>query len=286
MLRRATDLACLLATQAILLALAAALSLAAVVDVNSLPKPTGYVSDLANVISQPEKDQLEEFCRQVDQQLGVQFAFLTVDSIGDRPIRDFGLDVGRKWGVGSKSTNQGLLTILAIKERQNDIEVGRGLEPYVTDGFAGSVRRAMQPDLRSGQYGAALLGAAQTLAQHIAEGKGVAFSFGGLPERPRPQRSRGESGFPGWLIIVGIFFLFWIIGRGGRRGGRGGGGGGLGNFATGMLVGDLLSGGRRGGGWSDSGGGGGGFGGDSGGGGGFGGFGGGDFGGGGASGNW
>jgi uncharacterized protein len=282
MFSHAADLARCLTIQAILLAFAAVISLAAV-DVNSLPKPTGYVSDLANVISQPEKDRLEELCRQVDQQLGVQFAFLTVDSIGDRPIRDFGLDVGRRWGVGSKNTNQGLLTILAINDRQNDIEVGRGLEPYVTDGFAGSVRREMQPDLRSGQYGAALLGAAQTLAQHIAQGKGVAFSFEGLPERPRPQRARRENGFPGWLIVLGIFFLFWMIGRGGRRGGRGGGG--LGNFATGMLVGDLLSGGRRGGGWSD-GGGGGGFGGDSGGGGGFGGFGGGDFGGGGASGNW
>lgn len=251
------------------------------VDVNSLPQPTGYVSDLANVINPAEKAQLEELCRQADQQLGVQFAFLTVDSIGDRPIRDFGLEVGRKWGVGSKNTNQGLLTILVIQQRQNDIEVGRGLEPYVTDGFAGGVRRAMQPDLRQGQYGAALLGAAQTLAQHIAEGKGVAFTFQGLPEQPRPRPASRNTGFPGWLIILGIFFLFWIIGRGGRRGG--GGGGGLGSFATGMLLSDLIRGGRRGGGWGD--GGGGGFGSGSGGGG-FGGFGGGDFGGGGASGNW
>jgi uncharacterized protein len=283
MLSRAADLVRCLTSLAILVGLATAFALGAV-DVNSLPKPTGYVSDLANVIDQPDKDRLEELCRQVDQQLGVQFAFLTVDSIGDRPIRDFGLDVGRKWGVGSKATNQGLLTILAIQDRQNDIEVGRGLEPYVTDGFAGSVRRAMAPYLRSGQYGPALLGAAQTFAQHIAEGKGIAFTFEGVQPLPQPQRERrGGGGFPGWLIVLGIFFLFWIIGRGGRRGGRGGGGG-LGSFATGMLVGDLLSGGRRGGSWND-GGGGGGFGGDSGGGG-FGGFGGGDFGGGGASGNW
>ncbi len=256
-------------------------TLIAGVDVNSLPSPTGYVSDVANVINPDEKAQLEELCHQVDQQLGVQFAFLTVDTIGDRPIRDFGIDVARKWGVGSKNTNQGLLVILSVQQHQDDMEVGRGLEPYVTDAFSGIVRRGMQEDLRQGQYGAALLGAAQSLAQHIADGKGVSFTFQGAPPpRPRRQRER-SSGFPGWLIILGIFFLFWIIGRGGRRGG---GGGGLGSFATGMLLGDVLGGGRRGGGWG--GGGGGGFGGDSGGGGGFGGFGGGDFGGGGSSGNW
>lgn len=266
------------------LALAASLCMAsaAAADVNSLPPPTGYVNDFANVISPPEKQQLEELCRQVDQQLGVQFAFVTVDDIGDTPIRDFGLDLGRKWGVGSKNTNQGLLAIFVVRQHQDDLEVGRGLEPYVTDGFAGSVRRAMAPDLRAGEYGAALLGAARTLAQHIADGKGVSFTFAGAQPMPRPRPVRHERGIPGWLILLAIFFFFWIIGRGGRRGG--GGGGGIGNFATGMLIGDLLGGGRSGGGWGDSGGGG--FGGDSGGGGGFGGFGGGDFGGGGASGNW
>ena len=267
---------------AILVILFSALA-AGEVDVNSLPKPTGYVEDLAHVLTPEEKSSLEAFCTRVDRELGAQFALVTIDTLGDQPIRDFALDLGRKWGVGSKGTNQGLLVLLAIKDRQNDIEVGRGLEPYVTDGFAGTTRRAMAPELRAGQYGAALTGAAHTLAAQIARGKGIPFSGAELPARPRPRR-RDDSGQFGWLVILLLFFLFWLIGRGGRRGGRGGGSR-VGDFATGVLVGDLLSGGRRrddwGGGW-----GGGGFGGGSGGNGGFGGFGGGDFGGGGASGNW
>ena len=254
------------------------------VDVNSLPNPTGYVEDLAHVLNPQDKEELEAFCQEVDQQLSAQFALVTVDTLGDRPIRDFALDLGRKWGVGSKNTNQGLLIVLAIKDRQNDIEVGRGLEPFVTDGFAGSTRRAMQPDLRAGQYGAALITASRLLADHIAEGKGIPFSAGGSA---RPvQRAHERGGVPSLVMIVILFLVFWLIGRGGRRGGRGGRGGGIGNLATGVLIGDLLGGGRRGGGFGGDWGGGGGFGGGSGGGGGFGGFGGGDFGGGGASGNW
>lgn len=282
MLSCAAEIARRLATQVILTCMVTRTLLCGI-DVDSIPKPTGYVSDLANVISETDKDQLEQLCADVDRQLGVQFAFLTVDTIGDRPIRDFGLDVGRKWGVGSNNTNQGLLVILAVNQRHDDIEVGRGLEPYVTDGFAGSVRRAMAPLLRQGQYGAALIGAAQALAQHVAEGKGIGFSFQGVQPPPRPRPVDREKGVLAWLFILGIFFLFWLIGRGGGRRG----GGGIGDLATGMLIGDLLNRGRRDPRWGgDGGGGGGGFGGGSEGGGGFGGFGGGDFGGGGASGDW
>jgi uncharacterized protein len=274
--RSPAQFACLCAL-AFCLCAAAATALAAV-DANSLPKPTGYVSDLAHVISPEDKEQLEAFCSRVEQQLGVQFALVTIDTLDDQPIRDFALDVFRKWGVGSKKTNQGVLLLLAIKDHKSDIETGRGIEPYITDGFAGGTLRAMRPDLRAGDYGAAMLSAVQAMAQQIAQGKGVAFDAT-LPQREQPRRvvqHRG-GGIPGPLIILGIFLLLWLFGRGGRRGGGGG-------FWTGLLLGNLLGGGRGGwggGGWGDRGG----FGGGSGGGG-FGGFGGGDAGGGGASSNW
>lgn len=248
------------------------------VDVDKLPKPTGYVSDLAHVVDPQSKNQLESFCTQVEQQLGVQFAFVTIDTIGDEPIRDFALELARKWGVGPKKDNQGVLLLLVINDRKSDIETGRGIEPYITDGFAGSTLRAMRPDLRAGDYGRAMLVAAQSMAGQIAQGKGVTFSAQ-VPqsERPVPRLDRQHSGIPGWLLILGIFVLLWLLSRGARRGGGSG-------CLTGFLLGNLFGGGRRGGwggGW-----GGGGFGGGSGGGGGFGGFGGGDFGGGGASSNW
>lgn len=258
----------------VLCALAAQSLLA--VDVNSLPKPTGYVSDLAHVVDAADKDQLEAFCTKVEQELGVQFALVTIDSLGDQPLRDFAIDLARKWGVGDRKSNQGVLLLLVIKDHRDDIETGRGIEPYITDGFAGSTLRAMRPQLRDGNYGAGLLAGARAMADQIAQGKGIAFSDAGPQEHVRPVAVRRGHGIPGPLLILGIFVLLWLLGRGGRRGGGGG-------FWTGMLLGNLLGGGPRfGGGWRD----GGGFGGGSGGGGGFGGFGGGDFGGGGASSGW
>lgn len=249
------------------------------VDVSSLPKPTGYVSDLAHVVSPGDKDELEAFCTRVEQELGVQFALVTIDTLGDQPVRDFAIELARRWGVGSRKDNQGVLLVLVIRDHKDDIETGRGIEPYITDGFAGGTLRSMRPDLRDANYGAALLAGARAMADQIAQGKGVSFA----DNAPQPEQEsrrvafRHRGGIPFPLLILGIFVLLWLFGRGGRRGGGGGG------FLTGILLGNLLGGGNR---WGGGGWGGGGFGGGSGGGGGFGGFGGGDFGGGGASSGW
>jgi uncharacterized protein len=257
---------------------------------NSLPKATGYLNDFAHVVDASSAGQIEQFCTSVEQQLGVQFALVTIDSTDGRDIRDYALDLFRKWGVGSKKDNQGLMLLLAVRDHKSDIETGRGIEPYIVDGFAGSTLRAMRPDLRSNQYGPALLAAARTMAAQIAGGKNIAFNAGAPPPVPETGRDAGSrnshGGIPFVLIVIGFFFLVWLMSRSGRGGGgyRGGGGGG---FLTGMILGNLL-GGRGGfgggGGWGGGGFGDGGSGG--GGGGGFGGFGGGDAGGGGASSDW
>jgi uncharacterized protein len=256
---------------------------ACAVDLSSIPKPTGYVSDLANVIDTSDKEALESFCAKVDHDLGAQFAIVTIKTLGDEPAEDFTLELGRRWGVGNKQ-NEGLLLLLAIQDHRQRIEVGRGLEPYITDGFSGSTMRGMRPLLRQNNYAGALMQGVRALAGRIAEGKNIQFSEAPLIEqRPEPRDDNRGGGIPIGLIIFGaLFVLVLILGR------RGGGGGGGSGFWIGMLLSSLLnSGGRggRGGGWG-GGGGFGGSGGDSGGGGGFGGFGGGDFGGGGASSDW
>jgi uncharacterized protein len=262
-----------------LLALLAASPLAAKVDVDGL-KATGYLNDYAGVVDPASKAAIEQFCYRVQQVLGVQIAVVTLDTVEDEPMEDFGIRLYRHFKIGDAKTNQGILMVLAVKDRKSDIELGRGTEAFLTDGFSGSVLRAMRPDLRSGQYGPAILQGLQSMAAQIAQGKGIEFNSEGLAPVQRRPAQPVRRGFPiPLLILLGFFGLIWLLGRG--RGGRPGGGAAGGNVLLGMLIGNMLSGGRGGGGgW-----GGGGFGGGSGGGG-FGGFGGGDAGGGGASSDW
>lgn len=249
-------------------------------------KPTGYVNDFAHVIDARSKTAIENYAASVERATGVQFAVVTVDTLEDEPIEDVANRLYREWGVGQKGKDEGLLILLAIRDRKQRTEVGYGLEPIIPDGFAGGVLRTIRPILRQGNYGEALYAAVQQYGQRIADSKGVAIE--GRAPRERSRRPGPES-IPWPLIIGGIFLLlllFGAIGRGGRRGGGGGAG-----LLTGLILGQMMGGGRyRGGGghggeWSSGGWGGGGFGG-GGSSGGFGGFGGGDSGGGGASSDW
>jgi uncharacterized protein len=158
-----------------------------------------------------------------------------------------------------------------------DIEVGYDLEEFIPDGFAGeTIRQAMTPHFRNGDYGQGLVEGVTRLVNRIAERRGVT-----LQDVPRDAVvQRRSSGFPIWLIVLIIFVVLSNLGGGGRRRRRGSWGGGpWSGWNSG--IGPFGGGGGFGGGFGGFGGGG--FGG---GGGGFGGFGGGRSGGGGASGGW
>jgi uncharacterized protein len=239
-------------------------------DLNSL-KPQGYISDFSHVLTPQSRQQLEEYCGQVERVTGVQMAVVTIDSLDGQPVEDVANALYRKWGIGKKGKDEGILLLIAVKDHKDRIEVGYGLEPILPDGFEGGVLRQARPLLRQGAYGQAVFAAVGEMGSRIAQAKGVSLDTSPRPRRPASS-SRG-SGIPFIFIAIVVLVLLSFLSR------RGGGGGG--GFLIGMILGNLLGGGGRGG-W----GGGGGFGGGGGGGGGFGGFGGGDSGGGGASGDW
>lgn len=255
----------------------ALVSSAFALDLASL-KPQGYLSDYAYVVDAESRKKIELYCARLQKATGAQVAIVTLQTLEGEPIEDVANDLFRRWGIGKQGEDNGLLFLLAVQDRRSRLEVGRELEPIITDGRSGSVLRDMRPALRESRYGEALWIAATSLGDIIAQSKGVTVDLGpGTPRPTRPQQP-AYDGVPWPLLIGGLFLLLMIMGKGGRRGG--GGGGGMGGLLTGLLLGNVLGGrsaygGSRGGGFGgyDSG--------DT-----FGGFGGGDSGGGGASSNW
>ena len=259
-------------TRFVLLFLATAV-LALGLDTTTL-KPRGYVNDFAGALDARGNQTLETYCAAVEQATQAQIAIVIVKSLDGDPIEDVAVKLFKEWGIGKKGTDEGLLLIMAIQDRKYRAEVGYGLEPIITDGYAGDVWRSVKPILRQGDYGGALYAAVRQFGDRIAGSKGV--SIGGQPI-PRRARQNPAGSFGGAVLGFLMLLFFLAVLSGGRRGG---GGGGAGSLLTGMLLGSMMGRGR-----GDSGWGGGGFGG-GGGGGGFGGFGGGGSGGGGASGGW
>ncbi len=113
-----------------------------------------------------------------------------------QPIEDATNALYRQWGVGKKGKDEGIMFLLAIQDRRDRIEVGYGLEPILPDGFDGSIARSIQPLLRQGAYGPAMIAAAQQIGSAIARAKGVAPQARRAPALPR------EFSWP-WASVAG-----------------------------------------------------------------------------------
>src|ERR1700694_3884618 len=167
--------------------------------------PTGYVSDLAGVITPEARTRLEALCAEVEQKTGAQLAIVTVQSLEGESVENYAVNLFKQLGVGSKKDNRGVLLLVAPSERKYRIEGGYGLEPVINDARAGDAGRAMVPFLRQGDYGNAAEAAAWQLAKYIADDAGVTLS--GVPPAARNREGGKNSGFPVFWVVLGLIVL-------------------------------------------------------------------------------
>jgi uncharacterized protein len=255
-----------------------------------LPVPFTPIVDNANVIDDATEQRLGALYLNLKERADIEFAVLTVDTTGDLDIFDFSLAVARGWNIGPGSVKgQGLLLVVAIKDRKYFTQVGDHLEGDLPDGLVGQIQREkLVPAFKQSRYSKGIFDTIEAYVATLAQKRG--FNIEGIDQRKayntevEEQRNRpnATSLCCGIIVLIFIILIFSAVSR------RGGGGSGcLQALFWGSLFSNLEGGGRRWGG--DSGWGGGGFGGGGGGGGGGfgGGFGGGgSFGGGGAGGSW
>lgn len=106
-----------------------------------LPEPTNdfFVNDFASVISDEDKSELMKIGEALYSKTGAQVVVVTVDTLDGTDVSEYALELGRKWGVGDKEKNNGVVLLLAVSERKVTIQVGYGLEGRLTDGKTGRI---------------------------------------------------------------------------------------------------------------------------------------------------
>ena len=236
------------------------------------PPLTGRIVDEAHLLTPADKAAVEADLKALEAKSSDQLVVYTAKSLQGYPIEDFGYQLGRAWGIGQKGTNNGVILIVAPTERKVRIEVGRGLEPQVTDLLSSLIiRNRILPEFKRGSYSAGIKAGVHDI-KDVLLGDAEAVKERAAKRPPAAKKGNDWGGAIPILFIVGIFgFVFWAQARQARQplsGGR------YGRSGYGPPI--FFPGGWGGGGGSGHGGGdGGGFSG-----------GGGDFGGGGASGDW
>jgi len=229
----------------------------------AVPRLTGPVVDVAGSIDDRWERRLSDLSRKARAQkggAGPQLQYLIIPTLDGEPIEDYAMRVAEAWKLGTKGKDDGVLVVVALKDRKVRIEVGGGLEGGLTDAQSGRIiRGVIAPAFRENRYGEGL----------YAAGQQILAALGALPEgMSQPQRRKAEprqvdipiiGGLLGFLFGMGapilvlliVVFLILRLLFGSHRGPRGPWGGG--GFGGGLGGGGGFSGG--GGGWSGGGGG-------------------------------
>ena len=193
----------------------------------AFPPLSGRVVDAAKILSPEQVQQLTQLSADAEKASTRQLVVATIPDLQGYAIEDYGYRLGRAWDIGQKDANNGIILIVAPKERKVRIEVGYGLEPIMTDALASVIiNQTILPRFRDGDMGGGIVAGAQAIADQLkapleaAEQRAQAAGA----TRTKKQDSVGDwmvAAF--WIIVVIVIVLPMMFGRG--RGRRFGGGG-------------------------------------------------------------
>ncbi len=227
--------------------------------------PRDYVVDLAGIMRSDVKSELNTFLQALEQKTTAQVLVLTVQSLDSESVEEFAVTLYKKWKLGQKGKDNGVLIVVAVNDRKYRIEVGYGLESVLPDSLVGSIgREYFVPYFKAGDYSTGIYTGTIAVIRTIAAHENVSIANGSERTQPRGAYRRAPlSAFHKIMLIAfGVillvlclshpgqcFLLLLLFSRGGGGGGWSGGGGGFGGGSFGGGGGGRSGGGGASGGW-------------------------------------
>ncbi|MEA3032927.1 MAG: uncharacterized protein QOH86_943 [Sphingomonadales bacterium] len=153
-------------------------------DCRGVPALTGRVVDRAHLLTPAAEARLTLELAALERRTSDQVVIATLPGLGGRTVEAEGLRLGNCWGIGRKSLDNGVVILLAARERKIRIEVGKGLEGLLTDARAKAViDEAIMPRLSHGNFDDAVQAGVAEIDRLLS----------GDPRRPQ-RRPGGKEG--------------------------------------------------------------------------------------------
>jgi uncharacterized protein len=177
-----------------------------------IPALTGRVVDDAHILDQNTISQLTATLAGYEQSTTNQVVVVTLPDLQGYPIEDWGIALGRGWGIGQKGKDNGVILIVAPKEHRVRIEVGYGLEGNLPDATANDiVQSVIIPRFKGGDMSGGITAGVAAILQ----------ALGGRYQVQQPVR--GGEAFQGDLnavvpfVFLGLFCVIVVVSRLRRR---------------------------------------------------------------------
>jgi uncharacterized protein len=160
-----------------------------------------WVNDEAGVIDASHEQLIVSELEQLKADTGAEVAVATVSTTAHVPIEEYSINLAHNV-LGEKGKDNGLLILVAVDDRKWRIEIGYGLEPYITDALAGRIgREVMVPYFQQNDYQEGIL-------QGVKAVKAVLMNETGYELTPAPNYQISQIM---QALVPLIIFLVWLI---------------------------------------------------------------------------
>ncbi|MEZ5849502.1 MAG: TPM domain-containing protein [Hyphomicrobiaceae bacterium] len=182
------------------------------------PTLTGRIVDQANLLNAEDRTSILALLREYEAKSSDQIVVVTLPTLQGYPIEDYGYQLGRAWGIGQKDVDNGVLLIVAPNERKVRIEVGRGLEPQLTDLMSGLIiERTILPAFRRGDFSGGILAGVRDIRDTLA-GDAQAVKERWSIYRTRQDQADREEAILTFLVFAAfVAFVVWMQYREAKR---------------------------------------------------------------------
>lgn len=179
------------------------------------PKPTPYkyINDYVGVVEPEYVQKIISVGKELEDKTTAQVTAVIIDSLQGITIEEYAVELFRRWGIGQKGKDNGVLLLVAINDRQMRIEVGYGLEGAIPDGKAGRIRdEYIIPYFKEGDYSKGIYYGYLALAKEVAKEYNVELTFDVDTELPKSSSVDVDT------IVIIIFIVTFIMLALSRRG--------------------------------------------------------------------
>lgn len=209
------------------------LSLFAAEKPEDVPNPLAtqglYVGDNATILGPEYIALIDGLCRRLKDATTAEMAVITVKDLGGTTVEDFAERLFRRFGIGVKGKDNGVLVLCSLGDRAVRIEVGYGLEPVLTDAVTSRILdEEAVPFLAKNEFGRGVYALTKAAAGKIAAAQGTTLETSDPASWPvQPAFTLAEAKSPGTeakpadgsprnapLILAGLAALWGLLGLG------------------------------------------------------------------------
>lgn len=162
-----------------------------------------YVSDPSNILSPAATDTINAILGRLEKSTGIETAVVMLPSIGENDIFDFSTSLFRKWGIGKKKSDNGLLILFVMDQHKVRFSTGYGIEGTMTDAMSKRIQmQYMVPAFKRSDWNKGMVDGVRAAAK-VLDGS------------MEPEEEDSDVGFGDLFlnigIIVGIMVLFIFV---------------------------------------------------------------------------